>query len=67
MSSGGPPVITVGDTPISVPESLEPDSEGFLDPVSDIGKMAQIPQIQAVPAISKSGCFSGSPVEHIDY
>ena len=48
MSSGGPPIITVGDTPISVPESLEPVSEGPLAPDSDIGEMAQIPQIQVM-------------------
>ena len=45
MSSGGPPIIIVGDTPISVPESLEPVSEGPLAPDSDIGEMPQIPQI----------------------
>ena len=47
MSVGGPPVITIGDTPISVPESLDPDTDGFLDPVLPIGEMASLPQIHA--------------------
>ena len=46
MSVGGPPVITIGDTPISVPESLDPDTDGFLDPVLPEGEMAHLSQIQ---------------------
>ena len=46
MSVGGPPVIIIGDTPISVPESLDTDTDGFLDPDSHIGEMADLPQIQ---------------------
>ena len=46
MSVGGPPVITIGDTPVSVPESPDPDTDGFLDPVLPIGEMANLPQIQ---------------------
>ena len=48
MSVGGAPVITIGDTPVSVPESLDPDTDGFLDPVLPIGEMASLPQIQVM-------------------
>ena len=46
MSVGGAPVITIGDTPVSVPESPDPGPDGFLDPVLPIGEMANLPQIQ---------------------
>ena len=45
MSVGGAPVITIGDTPVSVPESPDPDTDGFLDPVLPQGEMASLPQI----------------------